>query len=120
MQINDKKYIIYKEYSDVYPQKYTVNTLKLVGFNLASLIKNNSKQTRMIFEKNKRHYCPYYTEFGTLTFGVFTNNINFSGSDIGGKLFLSYTLDMNSALISENELQLSFKKINDKEKSNYV
>ena len=67
MQINDKKYIIYKEYSDVYPQKYTVNTLKLVGFDLATLTKNNSKQTRMIFEKNKR---PFRRAFISMVIGA--------------------------------------------------
>ncbi len=110
-QIENKKYIIYKEYSDKSPEEYTINTLKLVDSEVATLIKNNSQQTRMIFEKNKRHYCPYYTEFGTLTFGIFTNNIHFNGDELSGKLFLSYTLDMNSSLISECELNLNFKKI---------
>ncbi len=116
MEIADRRYIVYKEYNEKFPQKFTVNTLKLVGDNTAILIKNNSKQTRMIFEKGRRHHCPYYTEFGTLIFGVFTSDICFSADEFGGKLELRYTLDVNSSLISKNELNLNFKKIGNEEK----
>ncbi len=109
--MGDKKYIVYKEYIGETPSDFVVNTLKITKDNCVELIKNNIKQTRMIFEKNRRNNCLYHTDFGALTFGVFTSDIDFSGDELGGKLKLKYTLDMNSSLISANELNVEFKKI---------
>lgn len=109
--MGDKKYIVYKEYMGSTPDDYIVNTLKIAGDSCAELIKNNIKQTRMIFEKNRRNHCLYHTEFGTMTFGVFTSEIEFGGDEKGGNLKLKYTLDMNSTLISKNELDIKFKRI---------
>ena len=111
MQVGDKKYIIYKEYMGNTKKDFTVNTIKITGENSAGLIKNNAKQTHMIFEKNRRNHCLYHTDFGTMMFGIFASEIEFSGDELGGKLKLKYTLDMNSELISANELDIKFKKI---------
>lgn len=109
--MGDKKYIVYKEYIGETLGNFIVNTLKIKNDNCVELIKNNVKQTRMIFEKNRRNNCLYNTDFGTLAFGVFTSNIDFKGDELGGNLKLKYTLDMNSSLISANELNIEFKKI---------
>ncbi len=112
IQKGSKKYIVYKEYTGEILNDCVVNTLKIEGNDdCAVLIKNNSKQTRMIFEKNRRHYCPYSTDLGAITFGVFTNDISFSGNEASGNLNLRYTLDMNSSLISSNELNIKFRKV---------
>ena len=39
--------------------------------------------------------------------GVYTDSMDCSFNDAGGNLHLRYTLDMNSALMSENELEIS-------------
>lgn len=111
VQMGDKKYIVYKEYIGKTQDNFVVNTLKIIGKNCAVLIKNNLKQTRMIFEKNRRHYCPYHTDLGTITFGVFTDLIDFKEKASGGSVHLRYSLDMNAALVSENELNIEFKKV---------
>ncbi len=115
VKIKNKKYITYKVYDNEKPDRFTVNTLKIVGNDFATLIKNNVKQTRMIFEKNRRHYCPYYTDFGVVTMGVFTSVIDFKENPLGGSLRLKYSLDMNSSLMSVNEINIEFKKLDKKE-----
>ena len=111
VKVEDKKYIVYKVYDNENPNKFTINTLKISGSDFATLIKNNVKQTRMVFEKNKRHHCPYCTEFGVITLGVFTSIVDFSEDDFGGSLHLKYSLDMNSSLLSVNELNIKFRKV---------
>ena len=44
--------------------------------------------------------------------GIFANKISNSLSDDGGKLNFSYTLDINSGLISENEIEINIKEAN--------
>ena len=44
--------------------------------------------------------------------GIFANKISNSLNDDGGKLNFSYTLDINSGLISENEIEINIKEAN--------
>lgn len=66
----------------------------------------------MLLEKGKRHLFHYKTSFAEFMLGIFANKISNSLSDDGGKLNFSYTLDINSGLISENEIEINIKEAN--------
>ncbi len=106
-----KKYITYKEYDNEIPEKYKLCTLKIENDNCITLIKNYEDQTtKLILEKGKRHYCPYYTEFGMLTVGIFTNEIDFRSEEPDGELYLKYSMDINSSFVGINEVKVKFRK----------
>ena len=68
--------------------------------------------SRMLLEKGKRHLFHYKTSFAEFMLGIFANKISNSVNDDGGKLNFSYTLDINSGLISENEIEINIKEAN--------
>jgi hypothetical protein len=52
--------------------------------------------------------------------GVFTSKVKSDLGDLGGKLEIYYTLDINSNLSSSNELLITVKEANQKDVKNSV
>ena len=104
-------YIIYKEYDDQDPKKYSTSVLKIDGERCVTLIKNGENRTKLILEKGKRHHCCYNTEIGCLMIGVFTDKITSNFSDEGGELKVNYSLDVNSNLASINEISVKIRRM---------
>lgn len=65
--------------------------------------RNNSS---LIVEKGTKHHCHYGTPFGDFTVGIYAHTIDNSLTEAGGKLYLKYTVDINSSYISDNEIYL--------------
>ena len=63
-------------------------------------------QSRLTVEKGQRNLCHYGMEFGSAMLGVFGETINNELNQNGGRLYMSYTLDINSSLLSKNELEI--------------
>ncbi|MBR5774159.1 MAG: DUF1934 domain-containing protein [Clostridia bacterium] len=75
-----------------------VETLRTGGYTM-----------QLIAEKGKRHNCCYDTPYGSMVLGVFCNRVKNRLDENGGELEFSYTLDVNSALLSENKVLISIK-----------
>lgn len=106
------RYIVYKEYaSDEVPFDRT-SILKIDGSKSLTLMRRGKDSTRLILENGKRHLCQYDTGYGNLMIGVFTSRLDSDLNDAGGNLKVSYTLDINSALSSTNELSITVKEAN--------
>lgn len=86
-------------------------TAKLKAFNsgLVTIERDGLLEHKLTVEKNKRHLCLYTTPYGNMTVGVFGEEIENKLTNKGGKLFMKYSLDINSGLISENEIEISVK-----------
>lgn len=102
----NKKYIIYKEYDENIPDKFKICIIKIDNENMVTLIKNDIAQTRLILEKGKRHYSPYYTDVGCMTLGVLTNYVDFKTYKDKVVLNLKYSLEFNASLMSINEIKI--------------
>ena len=103
----NKKYIIYKEYSDSNPNKFKTCILKIENNNKKiTLIKNGTIQTKLILEKGQRIYSPYPTEFGAIMMGIFTNSVEFNNSENEAHLNLKYSIDVNSEFVSTNHIKI--------------
>ena len=79
--------------------KDDVVTMRRVGKNASSLV----------IEKGCRHQCMYNTDMGSLMVGINGTRINSSLNEKGGELDFSYSMDINSALASENRVIISVK-----------
>lgn len=101
MRKRDHFYIGYKEYSEDNPAEYYDNLIK-VEKNMVTINRKGQVRTQLMLEKGRRHQCIYQTIADDFTIGVFTRTLNNNLTDKGGTLEVSYTLDFDTNLMSEN------------------
>lgn len=65
--------------------------------------------TKMLIEKGVRHNCSYSTPYGEMMLGIVGRSLDNKMTESGGKVGLTYTIDVNSALLSENEIEITVK-----------
>ena len=99
------KYITYLEYDEERADISRKVFLKVE--NQSVTMQKQGTETKLIMEKDKRHNCIYATEFGPMTFGIYTDEIEDKLTEKGGTLHLSYTLSLNGSLASFNTLDLT-------------
>lgn len=75
----------------------------------ASIKRMGTSNTSIMLEKDKKHYCYYSTPYGDMRIGIYTKTINSQLDKNGGKLVLKYTLDLDSAYMSENEIHMAIR-----------
>ena len=78
--------------------KSCVETLRQGGYTM-----------QLIAEKQKRHMCCYDTPYGSMILGVFCSDVTSKLGKDGGEVEFSYTLDVNSAFLSENKVKITIK-----------
>lgn len=108
---NGHYFIGYKEYDTENPQKYSNNLIKVEN-ETVTISRKGEQSSHLILEKNRRHQCLYQTIAGDLTIGIFTKTLKNNLNETGGKLEVSYTLDFNSDLVSENRFTIEIKENN--------
>ena len=108
--VDGTKYITYREYEEGNPSISSISTLTIDKQNTVTLSKENSLSS-LVLEKGKRHNSFYQTDFGQINLGVFTSELINNLDDMGGKLEINYTLDINSNISSKNELTVTVKSI---------
>lgn len=72
-----------------------------------TLTRSGSVNTQLIVEKGKRHQCSYDLGFGSMIIGVSCDRLQSSLSDEGGEIVFGYSLDLNTALTSENQVMVA-------------
>lgn len=101
-------YITYKESSATGFENCTT-TLKIEGEDRVTMMRYGEYDTRMVVEPGQRSMFHYNTDAGSLLFGISAQNISNSLKKDGGEIVFSYSLDMNSQLISSNEVRVQVK-----------
>lgn len=82
----------------------STTTVTCIGDELASMRRSGSADSHLVIEKDRRHHCHYGTEYGDMLLGISASRIINRLSDEGGVLYFKYTIDINSAFVSENEI----------------
>ncbi len=100
-------YIGYKEYDEENPSISSNNIVKVENDSKVTIIRNGEIKTRLILEKGRRHQCHYRTIMGDMMIGVFADTIKNELDENGGRLYVSYSLDFNNELISNNEFYIN-------------
>ena len=72
-----------------------------------TLTRSGSVNSQLIVEKGKRHQCSYDLGFGSMIIGVNCSIIHSTLSEDGGEIGFSYSLDLNTALTSENRVEIA-------------
>ena len=101
MMKRDHWYISYKEYDEDDPNNWYDNLIK-VEKNMVTINRRGPMQSQLMLERGRRHQCIYETVAGDMSIGVFTKMLVNKLGENGGTLEVSYTLDFNTDLVSEN------------------
>lgn len=105
---NGKYYLSYEETEATgYPGCNTV--VKIEGTSKVSMQRFGDSQSLLIMEKGQRHQCLYSTQAGDLTVGIYTHHLRTNLDEAGGEVHVAYSLDINTALASENKVDISVK-----------
>ncbi|HCB99707.1 MAG TPA: DUF1934 domain-containing protein [Ruminococcaceae bacterium] len=115
---NGKYYIRYKE-TEATGFAGVTTTVKIDGDDAVTLTRSGQTASRLILEKGRRHLCQYNTDLGQMLLGVSGCQIHSLLNDAGGELNFRYMLDVNSNLVSRNEVHISVKEVGEQhEESN--
>ena len=81
----------------------SVTTIEAEESKMASIIRKGTANSVLSLEIGRKHFCQYGTPYGNLQIGVYTHAIeNTIAKD--GRLYIKYTLDLNSSYLSDNEI----------------
>lgn len=105
---NKSYYVTYSESEATgYADSHT--TLKIDEKNRITLIRGGAVRSHLVVEPGERNIGHYGTEAGDLMIGVDAKKVQSSLSEDGGDLYFSYTLDVNSTFLSDNEVFINIK-----------
>lgn len=106
MEQADGKFILSYEDSDATGFEGATTTITAENDSVVSIVRTGTANSNLVIETGKKHHCLYGTPYGDITVGVFTHKIENDLSENGGKLYLKYTIDVNSAYMSDNEIYI--------------
>lgn len=104
----DKYILIYKE-SEMTGFEGTTTTVEIENEKV-SIIRSGNVSNQMIFLKGKKTTSYYNTQFGSLVIGVMADKMDVDITDEGGKIDISYILDINEEFIGQNNVHIDIKK----------
>jgi uncharacterized beta-barrel protein YwiB (DUF1934 family) len=104
---NGNYYITYDE-SEATGFEGCKTTLKVEADKI-TLIRSGTARSHLIVERGARNLGRYGTAAGDLMIGVNAKQVCSGLTDEGGELYFSYSLDVNSSLVSENEVFIEVK-----------
>ncbi len=102
---NGRCFIGYTEYDQSSPENHYNNLIKVEN-NMVTITRRGEMKSQLMLEKGRRHQCIYNTGMGNLIIGVYTKTMKSSLDEHGGNLNVSYTLDFNNGLVSENSFDI--------------
>ncbi len=81
----------------------SITTITVNGSRSASIIREGTANSVLSLEIGRKHFCQYGTPYGNMQIGVYTHAIS---NELAkkGRLYLKYTLDLNSSYLSDNEI----------------
>lgn len=83
--------------------------LKIEKNDKITMTRSGNANAQLIIERGRRHQCVYDTGFGSMTIGVSGDKILAELDEKGGLIDFSYSMDMNTALTSENRVIITVK-----------
>lgn len=108
---NDTHYVIrYVEEQEppASPINVCVTVSKDEGF--VEMTRNGAVSSCLTIEKSKRNLCRYGTEYGDILMGISGHSMEVEFDGNNGEFVFAYDIDINGALVSKNEVKLTFRK----------
>ncbi|MEG0895054.1 MAG: DUF1934 domain-containing protein [Oscillospiraceae bacterium] len=109
---NDNYYVCYDE-SETTGFGGCKTTLKIEKNNRLTLIRAGEIRSHLIIELGQRNVGHYGVPGGDVMVGVYTKDYLNNLNDDGGDLYFKYSMDINSSLISDNEVFINVHQLNE-------
>ncbi len=107
---NDGKYTISYLDSEATGFEGSETEVTVTKNKIASIIRRGSTNSDLVIEPGKKHHCHYNTPYGEMVIGIFTHVLENNLDENGGKLYMKYTIDINTSYMSDNEIIMNIKK----------
>lgn len=104
------RYIVTYEDSEATGFEDSVTTIEVEGNRLASVTREGNAPSNLILEVNRKHHCHYGTPYGDMMVVIFSKEIDNDLGSEGGKLSMSYTIDINASYISDNVIVMEIER----------
>ena len=101
--------LLYDEMSE--DKTAVIKTMIKVDDKSVTITRNGEGSSKLIMTEGERNMCHYRTQFGDILLGVYCNEVNNELSDSGGKILMSYTLDVNASVLSENKVTIKIREV---------
>ena len=101
-------YIRYRE-SELTGMDNVTTVLKIEGDRRVTMTRSGNMRSQLIVEKGMRHQCLYDMGVDSWVIGVIGDSIEPELDDNGGNIRFKYTLDLNTAVTSENEVRINIR-----------
>ncbi len=89
------------------------NIIKIDKNGIITLMRHSDEiQSKMVFEKDKKHTCTYCTKYGKIEMDIDLKEVSCKLSNDGGSIELHYTLRTGIELLSENVTVIKIKEEN--------
>ena len=111
LEATDGGYKISYDESEMIGAENVKSEVTVENGTIAEVCRQGPVSSRMTIEKGKRHSCFYSTPEGDFTIGIFGEAVNVKINDKKGEIYLSYTIDVNGSLVSENKMEIKIKGI---------
>jgi len=72
--------------------------------NKVTMHRKGKTESNLVIEKGLRHQCSYGTPYGMMNIGILGSNIASTLTDDGGKVTFAYSMDIDTALCSEQKI----------------
>lgn len=95
------------EEDDVEPTIKTI--LKVDGTKCVTMTKSGKRKSQLIIENGERHQCHYDNGYDDWIMGIEGSGIENCLKDNGGVLNFKYSMDINTMLTSEHEINIVVK-----------
>lgn len=102
--------LIYNE-SDMIGADNVTSELFVEGNKRFSITRKGGLNSMLTVEKGKRHSCLYDSPQGAFVIGIFGEELSSTLSEKGGEIHASYTIDVNSGLLSSNKMDIKVEEI---------
>ena len=108
-RVNSRWVLLYDEMSE--DKTAVIKTMIKVDDKSVTITRNGEGSSKLIMTEGERNMCHYRTQFGDILLGVYCNEVNNELSDSGGKISMSYTLDVNASVLSENKVTIKIREV---------
>ena len=101
--------LIYNE-SEMIGAKDVTSEITIEG-DTVTLARRGGMESRLTIEKGRRHSCLYNTPEGDFVIGIYGESFLTEFTQNSAKIYMSYTIDVYSGLLSKNIMEIKIKEI---------
>lgn len=107
--INGRWVLLYDEMSE--DKTTVIKTIVKADNKSVTITRNGEGSSKLIMTEGERNMCHYRTQFGDILMGVYCNEVNNDLNNSGGIISMSYTLDVNATVLSDNKVTIKIREV---------